>query len=344
MIRVGVIGLGKIGRLRAALVRRHPALQLVAAADPAGSEEGLPPGCRLYDSAEALLRHDLDAVFVCTPNAFTADFATAALEAGRHVFCEKPPGRDLDDARRICQAGDRRPHLKLKFGFNHRYHDAVQQALGLVRGGGLGRLLWMRGVYGKSGGKGFEDTWRSKRELAGGGILLDQGIHMLDLFRAFCGEFEEVKSFVANSFWDIDVEDNAFVLLRNSRGQVAMLHSSSTQWKHLFSLELFLVEGYIAVNGILSSTRRYGRETLIVARRQWEHEAAQAINPREEITYFDTDHSWAREIAEFANCILHDRPVAVGTPDDALGAMELVQRIYQDDRAWAQRLAGGAPR
>lgn len=337
-IRVGIVGFGKVGRLRAEVVARHPAMRLVAVADPAGVSQDLPEGCNFFDQAETLLQQGMDAVFVCTPNVATADIVVAAMDAGCHVFCEKPPGRNLADVMRIRDAEARHPVQKLKFGFNHRYHDAVREALSLVRRGALGRLLWMRGVYGKSGGVGFEESWRSKREVAGGGILLDQGIHMLDLFRAFCGDFDEVKSFVGTSYWKIGVEDNAFALLRNKEGQVAMLHSSATQWRHLFSLEIFLSEGYLSVNGILSGTRSYGRETLIMARRQSEGEGSVPGNPREEIAYFDRDHSWAREVAEFADCILHDMPVTVGTSEDALRAMDLVYRIYYGDETWWKRL------
>jgi len=337
-IRVGIVGFGRMGRLRAEVIARHPAMQLVGVADPTGVPQGMPEGCRFFECAEALLQQETDAIFVCTPNAATADIVVAALGARRHVFCEKPPGRNLADVRKIRDAEARHPSQKLKFGFNHRYHDAVREALSVVRSGGLGRLLWIRGVYGKSGGVGFEESWRSKREIAGGGILLDQGIHMLDLFRAFCGDFDEAKSFVGTSYWKIGVEDNAFALLRNKEGQVAMLHSSATQWKHLFSLEIFLSEGYLEVNGILSSTRSYGRETLIMARRQFGGEGYALGNPREEIMYFDQDHSWAREVAEFADCILHDRPVTVGTSEDALRAMELVYRIYEGDETWWERL------
>lgn len=340
-IAVGIVGFGKMGRVRADAVARHPGLHLTAVADPKLDPTALPPGCPGLDSAGALLTHGVDAVFVCTPNASTADVVVAALEAGCHVFSEKPPGRDLADVHRIREAEARHPGQKLKFGFNHRYHGAVRQALSLVRTGALGRLLWIRGVYGKSGGDGFEEGWRSNREIAGGGILLDQGIHMLDLFRAFCGEFIEVKSFVSRSFWErIGVEDNAFALLRSADGQVAMLHSSATQWKHRFSLEIFLSEGYVAVNGLLSSTRSYGRETLVVARRQPDDARAPG-DPREETTFFDEDSSWAMEVDEFTACILRDRPVAVGTSEDALRAMELVSRIYQDDKSWLDSVESG---
>jgi predicted dehydrogenase len=171
---------------------------------------------------------------------------------------------------------------------------------------------------------------------------------MLDLFRLFAGEFDEVKSLVTRSYWPIDVEDNAFVLLRNTKGQVAMLHSSSTQWKHVFSLEIFLSEGYIAINGILSGTRSYGRETLIIARKQLEHESFAPGNPREEITYFDRDLSWQREVTEFGECILSDTPVRVGSSRDALQVMDLVYRIYRSDASWwdqmsTSRLVGSPP-
>lgn len=343
-ITVGIVGFGKMGRVRADAVVRHPALRLAAVADPKLDAAALPSGCPAFDSADALLTHGVDAVFVCTPNATTTDVVIAALEAGCHVFSEKPTGRDLPDVHRIREAEARHSGQKLKFGFNHRYHGAVRQALALVRTGTLGRLLWVRGVYGKSGGDGFEESWRSSREIAGGGILLDQGIHMLDLFRAFCGDFVEVKSFVSRSFWErIGVEDNAFALLRSARGEVAMLHSSATQWKHRFSLEIFLSGGYVAVNGILSSTRSYGRETLVVARRQPDETRAPG-DPREETTFFDEDSSWAAEVAEFTDCILRDRPVVVGTSEDALRAMELVYRIYEDDKSWLGSLSAGETR
>jgi predicted dehydrogenase len=201
-----------------------------------------------------------------------------------------------------------------------------------VESGEMGDVLWMRGVYGKAGGIGFAKGWRSDRETAGGGILLDQGIHMLDLFRYFCGDFGEVKSMVATSFWPIGVEDNAFALLRNHRGQIAMIHSSATQWRHTFLLETCLAGGLVTVSGILSSTRSYGfAERLIIARREFEDRATAFGNPRETITSFDRDRSWEREMEEFGRCILDGTPPVHGTTEDALKVMELVDRIYRGD-------------
>ncbi|MCA9446675.1 MAG: Gfo/Idh/MocA family oxidoreductase, partial [Candidatus Omnitrophica bacterium] len=254
----------------------------------------------------------------------------AALDAGKHVFCEKPPGRTVEDVEAIIEAEKRNPELKLKFGFNHRYHGGIQEAHRIVKTGRLGKILFLRGVYGKSGGEGFEKEWRSSKEVCGGGILLDQGIHMLDLFRLFCGDFVEVKSLVSTHFWNVDVEDNVFAILRDTEGRTAMLHSSSTQWKHRFNLEIYMSEGYLSVNGILSSTRSYGDETVTIARKKFDEGFATG-KPREEIIYFDTDPSWELEVADFIRHITEDSPVESGNSEQALKAMQLVFDIYADD-------------
>lgn len=337
-IKVGIVGFGEVGKIRAAAVTGNPNLRLIGVADPNPGVEKITEELRVTPDYRELLSWDVDAVFVCTPNAVTAEVVVAALEASKHVFCEKPPGRSLEDVHLMAEAKSKRPAVKIKFGFNHRYHDAVQEALSISESGQLGNLLWLRGVYGKSGGVGFENIWRSKRETAGGGILLDQGIHMLDLFRLFCGDFDEVKSFVTNSYWKIDVEDNAFAVLRNKKNQVALLHSSSTQWKHTFSMEIAFSEGYVAIQGILSGTRSYGRETLIMARKQADRLGFPPENPHEEVSYFNEDLSWQREVDEFADSILEDRSIQHGSLEDAMRAMELVYQIYQSDQAWWKKV------
>jgi predicted dehydrogenase len=331
-LRVGLVGYGRIGRLRASLLEAHADVSLIAVADPALTEA--PTGCRLFPDADGLLRDDVDAVFVCTPNAVTASVVVAALDAGKHVFAEKPPGRTLADVAAIRAAEARHPTLRLKFGFNHREHESVRLAAALVRDGELGHLLWMRGIYGKAGGPDFTKDWRVDAAVAGGGILLDQGIHMVDLFRVFVDDFDEVKSFVGRQFWSAGLEDNAFALLRSRRGPVAMLHSSATHWNHTFRLEVYLSEGYLVLQGFLTNSRTYGRETLVVGRRDWDDPDAARGAPREERYHFDEDRSWEREVDDFVSAIFHERPVARGTSLDALAAMDLVHRIYADD-GWA---------
>lgn len=333
--KIGIIGLGKMGLTRFHELRKHPLAVVACGADPDASRYAQFPGVACHADFRRVIDSDVDAVFVATPNRFTPDAVIGALDAGKHVFCEKPPGRTVRDIENIIAAEDRNPGLKLMFGFNHRYHAGIREAKRIVDGGRLGRLLWLRGVYGKSGGTGFEKSWRSSKEMCGAGILLDQGIHMLDLFRHFCGDFVEVKSMVCTAYWDIDVEDNAFALLRDAEGRIGMLHSSSTQWKHKFSLELYLSEGYLSVNGILSSTRSYGDETISMARRQFDDGFAQG-KPREEIIYFDTDPSWELEVADFMDCVVNDKPVVSGTSLDALKAMQLVYAIYENDASFIQ--------
>jgi len=331
IIRTGIVGMGKMGQLRRDLINAHPEFTLAGICDTARRPGDIPDDCAFFHDYRSLIESDVDAIFVSTPNSITPEVVIAALDAGKHVFCEKPPGRSVKDIRAIIDAERQNPDLILKFGFNHRYHGAVHDAKSLIESGALGEIMWMRGVYGKAGGLDFAQQWRSNRDIAGGGILLDQGIHMLDLFNFFVGVFTQVKSYVTTSFWNIDLEDNAFALLKNDRNQIAMLHSSSTQWRHLFRLEIYLDGGYSEIHGILSSTRSYGQgERLITAKRQFEDEAKALGNPEEVITHYDRDLSWELEVQEFADAIIHDSPVIHGTSTDALRVMELVDAIYRD--------------
>ncbi|MBF0594191.1 MAG: Gfo/Idh/MocA family oxidoreductase [Candidatus Omnitrophica bacterium] len=329
LLKVGIIGYGKIGRIRQECVRRNPALTLMGVCDLAGMLSQ--PGLNVYSDYRALLDDKPDLVFVCTFNRCIPEIAIEAISRGVHVFSEKPPGRTLADVLAIQDAAVGAPGVKVKFGFNHRYHEAVAEAKAIVHSGRLGEVMWMRGVYGKAGGAQYDKNWRNNRELSGGGILIDQGIHMLDLFRYFSGEFDQVKSFTGQTFWkQVDVEDNAFALLRNNAGVMAMLHSSATQWRHKFLLEIYLTRGYMEIDGILSSTRSYGRETLKIARCLREENGYPLPNPQESLHYYDDDRSWFEEVDEFVSCILKDLPVKCGNVDDAVKTMELVARIYAD--------------
>jgi predicted dehydrogenase len=338
-LKIGVIGLGKMGSIRIGELGQRKDVLLLAGSDPNESLWPDFPSTRVTSDYRDVIGADVDAVFVCTPNRFTPEVVIAALDAGKHVFAEKPPGRTVDDVRKIIEAEQRHPGQKLKFGFNHRYHAGIQEAKRIIDSGRLGPVLWARGIYGKSGGNGFEREWRSSKALCGGGILLDQGIHMLDLFRFFMGDFVEVKSMVTTAFWNIELEDNAFALLRDRVGRVAMLHSSSTQWKHRFNLELYTTEGFVAVNGILSSTRSYGEETITVAHKRIDQVTATG-KPREEVIYFDTDPSWALEVDEFIKSVRSGSEIVYGSSSDALAAMELVHAIYHADEQWVQNGCG----
>jgi len=338
-LRAGVVGMGRVGHRRAKCIADHPALELSAVCDidPGQAEQW--PNVRFTTDYRELIAEDLDLVFVCTYNNAAPLVVVEGLRSGKHMFCEKPPGRNVADVEKIVAVERANPGLKLKFGFNHRYHHSVMEAKRMIDSRRFGRILWMRGVYGKCGGIRFENEWRNDQNIAGGGILLDQGIHMLDLFRFFCGDFTDVKSMVSTAYWNTPLEDNAFAILNNPQGQVALLHSSATQWKHRFALEICLEDGYINLEGILSSTRSYGDETLTFARKQFEDTSRAFGRPREECIYFDTDESWALEVADFVECIREDRPVLSGNSYDSLRVMQLIERIYGEGRCQQRHAA-----
>lgn len=334
-LRIGIIGLGKQGGIRARTCREHDDTVLVAGTDPEPPARGF-EDLEILPDHKAVIDADVDAVFVCTPNRFIPEVVCAALDAGKHVFCEKPPGRTVADIERMREAERRNPGLVLKFGFNHRYHFGIIEAKKIVDSGKYGRVLWLRGVYGKAEYAAFPTAWRTDPSLSGGGILLDQGIHMLDLFRHFCGEFTEVKSMVRTPAEETPLEDNAFALLRTDEGHIAMIHSSSTQWKHRFTLEIFLEEGYVIVDGQPSTTRSFRDEWLIESRRGLGFAIG---NPPEQATFCNTDPSWELELTEFVDCIRRGEPVRSGNSTDALETMRLVHRIYQADEGFAERRA-----
>ena len=351
-IRTGIAGFGVIGQRRKLFADQNPAYDVVAVCDIKYDTDGeLDDGTKQYRQYQQLLDEELDALIVCMPNDMASKVTCAGLERGLHVFCEKPPGRTVEDIHAVREVEARDRGLKLKYGFNHRYHDSVKKALGIVRSFELGRIINMRGVYGKStfipwprptatgSEKDIMKVWRTSQQIAGGGILIDQGIHMVDLMLMFAGPFTEVKSFVSNGYWQHDVEDNVYALMRSEEGVVAMLHSTATQWRHRFSLEITLEKGGLVLSGILSGTKSYGEEKLTVLYREDEANGL----PSELTESYIHDNSWRDELVDFAEAISEDLPISVGTSEDALGVMELVKRIYGSDEAWVRYLQTADP-
>lgn len=339
-LRVGIAGYGTIGRVRHKFANLHPSLQVVAVCDQSYTKAGeFDDGTRFYPHYEQLLAESLDLLFVCLPNYLSPIVTIAGLERGLHVFCEKPPGRTLDDIRSVIECEKRHPEQRLMYGFNHRYHDSVQDALRIIKSGELGEVRDLRGVYGKSKIIRFDtNEWRTQRSKAGGGILLDQGIHMVDMMRLFAGEFSDVYSFVKNDFWHHDVEDNAYALMRTPDGKVAMLHSSATQWRHRFQLDITLTRGAILLSGILTNSRSYGAETITVMY-AGDNDGG---DPKEQMTRYNSDHSWPDEIAAFVDCIFEKKAIDGGSSSDAYKTMELVDRIYRADSEWAAKFSNSA--
>jgi len=332
--RIGIAGYGVVGKRRRAHIDETEQLETVAVCDQTFTSAcTLADGVRAYPTYRELLDHEgLDAIFISLPNYLAPDVTIAALQRGLHAFCEKPPGRTVEDVQRVMEVERSTPGRILKYGFNHRYHESVREGMRRVASGELGQIINLRGVYGKSNIVPFAGSWRAKRDHAGGGILLDQGIHMVDLIRLFGGEFPEVKSFVTNAHWKEDVEDNAYALMRGPTGRIAMLHSSATQWQHLFSLEIAMTEGYIVLQGILSGSKSYGQERLIVGHRS----PSPTGTAHEEVFTFLDDRSWRDEVEEFARAVTTGEGIVSGTSADALATMRLVYQIYWADPAWRE--------
>ncbi len=328
-IRFGIIGYGKMGKIRRKTISRRRDTEVAIIVEPTLDKDYTRAGCRYTrDVDELFADSSLDAVMICAPNYLLKPLVIRSLKQGLHVFCEKPPGMSLSEIKAIRRIEKKHPKLMLKFGFNHRYHAAVIELKKQIDSGKFGKVIWMRGRYGKSVNEDFFTEWRAKKELAGGGILLDQGIHMLDLFLYICNDFEEVKSFCSNKYWQADIEDNAFIILRNKEGQQASMHSTMTQWRHLFSFEVFLERGYMVINGFNTSTQSYGTESLTIAVNR--SEVPRATHTMEKEKIYKGDRSWNLELKEFVEAIQNKGSIQNGNSDDALKIMKLIDKIYAD--------------
>ena len=327
-IRVAVVGLGRFGSKRVAAVTANPrsTVRVVADVLPERARSvGEQLDCAHTSKWEqAVARDDVDAVIVSTSAQFLPEVACAALRAGKHVLCEKPFGRRADEVLPAVEAA-RENRLRLKVGYNHRYHPALEKAHALCRQGTFGRVHFLRCLYGHGGRPGYDQEWRAQPESAGGGQLLDQGVHALDLFRWFVGDFQDVKAYMSTAFWPIaPLEDNVFALLRGEQGCVASLHASWTNWKNTFSFEVFGEEGYLAVTGLGGN---YGTERLCCGVRR-----VLGTRPEEQWFEFDgPDQSLDREWDDFVDCILESRdPQSNG--EDGWHTLRLAEAIYRAAR------------
>jgi predicted dehydrogenase len=317
---VAIVGCGLIGRKRAGALG---GARLAACADVVRERgESLAAGTGAvasHDWRAAIDRSDVDVVIVATTNDKLAPIATAALELGKHVLVEKPAARSIEEIDEVIEAA-RRCGRYVRVGFNHRYHPALQKARQLVDEGVVGELMFVRGRYGHGGRPGYEREWRANAALSGGGELIDQGVHLIDLSRWFLGEFTSVQGFAHTYYWPMAVDDNAFMLLRTARDQAAFLHVSCTEWKNLFSLEIYGRDGKLQLDGLGGS---YGVERVACYRMRPE------MGPPDTTIweYPQVDGSWELEFRTFLEDIKLGR-----APDADLAAaraaLQVVAGIY----------------
>ena len=323
-IRVGIIGAGLQGGRRAPVLKQFPNTKLVVVANnhlDVAQRLADSMGCEATDRWEDVTeRPDVDVIMVCTPPHLHAEMSIAAMQQGKHVLCEKPLARTVKEAKEMLKVA-KSSKVILKCGFNHRHHPGIKKAREWIDAGAIGEINFIRCTYGIGGRPGYEKEWRADPTIVSGGQLMEQGIHAIDLFRWFLGEFSEVTGFTSTRAWNIaPLEDNAFALFRTAKGQIASLHSSLTQWKNLFNLEIFGHDGYIIVEGLGGG---YGTEKATLGKKAF-------FEPfRDETTEFrGGDISWSEEWKEFVAAIAEKRE-PLGNGHDGLEALKLVNAVYR---------------
>jgi len=328
-LQFAVIGCGLIGRKRVTALGKNlsasggPPLLYTCDLDAARAADlaKLAPGCTAVTDYRVILADArVTAVIVSTLNASLAPIALAAVQTGKHVLVEKPGALNAAQLRTV-RAAAQQTGARVRLGYNHRYHPALQKARALIDEGALGPLLFLRARYGHGGRKGYDREWRADPALAGGGELIDQGVHVIDLAGWFLGEFPTVEGHATTSFWDMKVDDNAFLSLRTAAGQTAWLHVSCTEWKNLFSLEIYGRDAKLAIDGLGGS---YGVEKITF------YKMLPEMGPPETTSweYPRGDESWAIETRAFVDDIRQNREPSPGLAE-GIRTLEIVEQIYR---------------
>jgi predicted dehydrogenase len=318
-----VIGCGLIGRKRLAALGKNPPVAYACDLDASRAADlaRLAPACKAVTNyAEVLADPRVTAVIVSTLNASLAPISLAAVQAGKHVLVEKPGALNAAQLRSVRDAA-MSSGVRVRLGYNHRFHPAVQKARTLIDEGALGPLMFLRARYGHGGRKGYDREWRADPTLSGGGELIDQGVHLIDLAGWFLGEFPTVEGHAATYFWDMNVDDNAFLSLRTAANQTAWLHVSCTEWKNLFSLELYGRDAKIAIDGLGGS---YGLERLSF------YKMLPEMGPPDTTIYEYPrgDESWTIETRAFIEDIRLNREPSPGLAE-GIRTLEIVEEIYR---------------
>lgn len=322
-MKVAIVGCGLIGQKRAVNLL---GCELIACVDQViGKARSLaakfPGAMALSDWHNVINNTDIDIIIVATTHIALAEITQAAVQASKHVLVEKPAARTAFEIEKMIERNKQFKSL-VRVGFNHRYHRALRQAKKLVSENALGELMFVRARYGHGGRIGYDKEWRACPEISGGGELIDQGVHLIDLARLFLGDFTDVQGSAHTYFWQMSVDDNGFLLLKTAKKQTAFLHASCTEWKNTFSFEIYGQQGKIDINGLGGS---YGVERLSY------YKMSPEMGPPETFIweYPMQDDSWEFEFNEFLEDIKHNRQPEAGL-NDAYVALKIVEKIYKD--------------
>lgn len=326
-MRVGIIGTGLQFSRRAPVIKEWPDAQLIAIAslhyeDAIKAAEQF--NCNAYKTWEEVVNlPDLDVILVCTPPHVHAEISIKALKAGKHVLCEKPLSKTISEAEEMVKVANA-SGLVLKCGFNHRHHPAIWNAKQIIDSGILGKTLFGRCIYGICGRPGYEKEWRANPEMASGGHFIEQGSHVIDLFRWFLGEITEIACMTSNLYFkDQSLDDNGMAIFKTVSGTMASMHTSLTQWKNLFHFEVYCEDGYISVEGLGAS---YDTEKLIVGKREFSGPFNYSVTE-----YRGRDISWTEEWREFLTAIKNGT-TPMGSGEDGLACMKIALHGYQGEK------------
>jgi predicted dehydrogenase len=321
-LRIAIIGCGLIGQKRAAAA--HPHVVTVTADVDITRAQALAAkhGAAAFSSWQQAVATDVDVIVVATSHDGLAEIARSALLAGKHVLIEKPGGRTAKELIEIAQLAEAKG-LVAKVGFNHRFHPSFVEAKQMLTSGEFGPVLFVRAAYGHGGRPGYEKEWRFQREVSGGGQLIDQGAHLIDLSRWLMGEVTKASGVLRTFFWDAEVEDNCFVSLETSAGSVAWLHAGWTEWKNRFSFEIMARDAKFEIQGLGGS---YGVERLTFYR------MLPGMGPPETTSWEwpFPDASWQAEMDNLFAAI-DGREKVNGDATDAARMLEIVEQIYEQN-------------
>jgi predicted dehydrogenase len=323
-MRLAIVGCGLIGGKRAAAAAAHD-IVVVCDRDSARADQlARKTKARAVTDWHEAVAADVDAVIVATTHDQLAGIALGAIEAGRHVLVEKPAGRALTEVQAVAAAAAKYKRI-VKAGFNHRFHPAFLKAREIVDSGVLGPLMFIRARYGHGGRVGYETEWRAQPAISGGGELIDQGSHLIDLSRWFLGDLTVDYAAVPTLFWNMQADDNCFLALRSGAGQIAWLHASWTEWKNMFSFEIFGRDGKLVIDGLGGS---YGQEKLTF------YKMLPQMGPPETTTFEfpGQDQSWDTEFADFVSAVTEGRRPC-GDIADAVANLAIVDEIYRKYRS-----------
>lgn len=320
-MNIAIIGAGLIGTKRAANLPKEAKLLYVCDVNLEKAQKlaGQYSALALSDWKKIIANQNIDAVIIATTPNHLVPIATAAIETGKHTLIEKPGARNIKEFQKIIKAHEKNP-VVVMFGYNHRYHPTIQKAKQIISSGLYGPILFIRARYGHGARPGYEKEWRFDPEIAGGGELLDQGSHLIDLVNYFAGPMEQATGFTANLFWKAKLEDASFFMLKNDKNQFAQLCATAVEWKNIFDFEIMLEKAKVYIRGLGKS---YGPETLTL------YKMKPQMGPPdvEKFDFPPEDRSWNLEIEVFFRRI-KNRDTSPSGIFQAKYVLETIDKIY----------------